>query len=92
MTTPTPAPVPTARPSRQVGRAQTRKTRQAAARSTPQAWNRELTQHILDAPAAKSAAAAQAATLAKAQLAEAEVQAWLKEGVTKVFVTCSKNG
>ena len=89
MTTPTPAPVPTARPSRQVGRAQTRKTRQAAARSTPQAWNRELTQHILDAPAAKSAAAAQAATLAKAQLAEAEVQAWLKDMNQRLEVICT---
>ena len=79
MTTTTPAPVRTPRPSRQVGRAQARKARKAAARLTPQALARELTEHILDAAAAKAAAAAQATTLAKAQLAEAEVQAWLKD-------------
>jgi hypothetical protein len=40
---------------------------------------RSLTQDILDTASAKAAAAAQAASLAKAQLAETEVQVWLKD-------------
>lgn len=52
---------------------------QAATGSTPQAQARCLTQDILDTAAAKAAAAALAASLAKAHLAEAEVQAWLKD-------------
>ncbi len=69
----------TAEPSRQVRRARARKATRAAARATPEAENRRLTEAILDAASAKAAAAAQAAALAKAQLAEAEVQAWLKD-------------
>jgi len=72
MTAPTP-------PSRQVRRAQTRKAARPAARSTPQAENRRLTEAILEAASAKAAAAAQAASLAQAHLAEGEVQAWLKD-------------
>ena len=70
---------PTASPSRQVRRAQSRQAAQTAARSTPQTQNRRLTEQILEAASAKAAAAAQARTLAQAQLAEAEVQAWLKD-------------
>src|SRR5579863_670708 len=66
-------------PSRQVCRAQVRAEARAAARTTPQAQNLGLTEAILDAAAAKAAAVAQAQTLAKAQLAQAEVQAWLKD-------------
>jgi hypothetical protein len=65
--------------SRQVRRARARQATRAAAAATPQAENRCLTQVILDAASAKAAAAAQAAALAKAQLAEVEVQAWLKD-------------
>ena len=79
MTTTTSLTNPTAQPSRQVRRAQTREAARAVARLTPQAQNRRLTQTILDAASAKAAAAAQATTLAKAQLAEAELQAWLKD-------------
>jgi len=79
MTTPTSTSSPTAEPSRQVRRARARAAARAAAGDTPQAQNRRLTQAILDAASAKAAALAQAATLAKAQLAEAEVQAWLKD-------------
>lgn len=68
-----------AQPSRQVRRARAPEAAQAAARSTPEAEDRRLTEAILDAASAKAAAAAQAAALAKAQLAEAEVQAWLKD-------------
>ena len=38
-----------------------------------------MTEKIIDAASAKAAAAAQAASLDKAQLAEAEIQAWLKD-------------
>jgi hypothetical protein len=62
-----------------VRRAQARKTARQAARQNPDAERERLTEEILDAAAAKAAAAAQAATLAKAQLAQAEVQAWLKD-------------
>jgi hypothetical protein len=79
MTTTTPSTSTTAQPSRQVGRAQTRNAARAATGATPQAQARCLTQDILDSAAAKAAAAAQAASLAKAYLAEAEVQAWLKD-------------
>src|ERR1035438_5553691 len=79
MTTTTPLTNPTAQLSRQVHRAQTREAARALARLTPQAQNRGLTQTILDAASTKTAAAAQATTLAKAQLAEAELQAWLKD-------------
>lgn len=65
--------------SRQVRRAQAREVAQAAARSTPQAQARRLAEEILDAASAKVAAAAQALALAKAELAEAEVAAWLKD-------------
>jgi hypothetical protein len=79
MTPTTPSTTPTAQPSRQVRRAQTRKPAQAAIQDTSQAQARCLTEEILEAGAAKAAAAAQAAGLAKAHLAEAEVQAWLKD-------------
>ena len=79
MTTSTVTPIPTVAPSRQVRRALSRKTRQAGSDSTPQVQNHELTERILDAAALKAAAAAQAATLAQAKLAEVEVQAWLKD-------------
>lgn len=79
MTTTTPSTAPTAQPSRQVRRAQTRQSARQAARQSPDAEPRRLTEKILDSGAAKAAAAAQAATLAKAQLAQAEVQAWLKD-------------
>ena len=69
----------TTEPSRQVRRARARSAARAADRATPPDESRCLTEAILDAAAAKAAAAAQAATLAKAQLAEAEVQAWLKD-------------
>ena len=69
----------TAQPSRQVRRAQTRKSAPQATRPGPDAEPERLTEEILDAAAAKAAAAAQAASLAKAQLAQAEVQAWLKD-------------
>jgi len=62
-----------------VRRAQTRKSAREAARQSPGAQPQRLTEQIIDAAAAKAAAAAQAASLAKAQLAEAEVQAWLKD-------------
>lgn len=68
--------IPTAtEPSRQMRRARAR----AQARTTPLDPDRGLTQSILEAAAAKAAAAAQAQTLAKAQLAQAEIQAWLKD-------------
>jgi hypothetical protein len=70
---------PTTEPSRQVRRARAREAARAAIRTTPADQSRCLTETILDAAAAKAAAADQAATLAKAQLAEAEVQAWLKD-------------
>jgi len=79
MTTTTPSTTTTAQPSRQVRRAQTRNTARTATHSTPQAQARCLTENILDAAAAKAAAAAQAASLAKAQLAQTEVQTWLKD-------------
>jgi len=79
MTIPTPATTTTAQPSRQVRRAQTRKCAREAACQSLDAEPRRLTEKILDAAAAKAAAAAQAASLAKAQLAEAEVHAWLKD-------------
>jgi len=62
-----------------VRRARARQAARAAAGSTPEAGSRRLTQDILDAASAKAAAAVQAAALAKAQLAETEVQAWLKD-------------
>jgi hypothetical protein len=70
---------PTAEPSRQVRRARVRQEARAAAGSIPEAQSRRLSEEILDAASAKAAAVAQATTLAKAQLAEAEVQAWLKD-------------
>jgi CRP-like cAMP-binding protein len=69
---------PATEPSRQVRRAHARAA-QGAARATPEAENRGLTQAILDAASAKAAAAEQAKALAKAHLAEVEVQAWLKD-------------
>lgn len=69
----------TTEPSRQVRRAVAREAARIAAATTPQAESRRLTETILDGASAKAAAAAQAATLAKAQLTEAEVQAWLKD-------------
>lgn len=62
-------------PSRQMRRACDR----AQARTTPSYPDRGLAQNILKAAAAKAAAGAQAKTLAKAQLADAEVAAWLKD-------------
>jgi hypothetical protein len=79
MTTTTSLTNPTAQLSRQVHRAQAREAARALARLTPQVQNRGLTQTILDAASAKAAAAAQATILAKAQLAEAELQAWRKD-------------
>ena len=69
----------TTEPSRQVRRARARATARTGAPATAQTESRRLTQTILDAAAAKAAAATLAATLAKAQLAQAEVQAWLKD-------------
>lgn len=79
MTTTTSTTQTTTEPSRQVRRARAPETAPAAAGATPQAENRCLTEAILDAASAKAAAAAQAAALAQAQLAQAEVQAWLKD-------------
>jgi len=79
MTTTTPLANTTAEPSRQVRRARTRKAARVAARSTPEAQTRQLTEAILDAASVRAAAPAQAQALGKAQLAEAEVQAWLKD-------------
>ena len=79
MTTTIPSTSTTAQSSRQVRRAQTRKAARATTGSTLQAQNRSLSQTIFDTASAKAAAAAQAASLAKAQLAQAEVQAWLKD-------------
>jgi len=71
---------PTVEPSRQVRRARARQAgARATAGSTPEAESRRLAEEILDGAAAKAATAALAQTLAKAQLAEAEVQAWLKD-------------
>jgi hypothetical protein len=75
-TTTTASTTSTAQPSRQVRRAQ---AREAAHRPTPPAKSQRLTEEIIDAASAKAAAAAQAASLALAQLAEAEVQAWVKD-------------
>jgi len=75
----TPTTQPSTPPSRQVRRARARQAAKAAARSTPQAQAQRLTQEILDAASAKAAAASQAMALAKAQLAEAEVAAWLQD-------------
>lgn len=79
MTTTTPSTSTTAPPSRQVRRAQIRNARRAATDATPQAQAQCLTQDILDSASAKSAALAQAASLAEAHLAPAEIQAWLKD-------------
>jgi len=79
MTTMTSTPPTTTEPSRPVRRARARQAARAAAAATPRAQSRALTEAILDGAAARAAAAAQAAALAKAQLAEAEVQAWLKD-------------
>lgn len=78
--TPTDSPLhPSPEASRQVRRAQMRAAASSAASATPQAESRHLTQTILNDASAKAAASAQAAALAKAQLAEAEVQVWLKD-------------
>lgn len=66
-------------PSRQVRRARARAAARLAARATPEAQSRRLTETILEAASAKAAAATQAAALAQAQLAPAEVQAWLQD-------------
>jgi hypothetical protein len=79
MTTTTSTTKTTTEASRQVRRARARAAAPAAAPATPEAENRDLTQTILDAASAQAAAAEQAKALAKAQLAEAEVQAWLKD-------------
>jgi hypothetical protein len=79
--TTTPAPV-----SRQVGRAQARQAARAASGQDPQAPVRQLTQEIIDTATAKAAAAEQAATMAQAQLAEAEVQAWLQDMYARLEV------
>jgi hypothetical protein len=60
-------------------RAQTRKAARSRTDSTSRGQTRHLTEAILDAAAAKAAAAAQATSLAQAQLAQDEVQAWLKD-------------
>src|SRR5437588_3340670 len=77
ITSPTPSTSLPAESARQVRRAQSRQT--ARVHSSAQAQNQCLTQEIMDDAWAKAAAAAQAASLAKAQLAESEVQAWLKD-------------
>jgi len=79
MTTLTSTIPTTTGPSRQVRRSRARVAARTLASATPPVENRRLTQVILDGAATKAAAAAQATTLAKAQLAEAEVQAWLKD-------------
>ena len=68
--------IPT-KPSRQVQRLQARKA--AGHHGNPKGQTQHLAEEILDAAAAKAAAATQAATLAKAQLADSEIQAWLKD-------------
>lgn len=74
------SPLPTTTPpSRQVRRAQARAAARPAAGATAQAESQRLTEAILDAASAKAAAVAQATALAKAQLAQAEVQAWLQD-------------
>jgi len=62
-----------------VCRAQARKAAHDVARQSPGAEHWRQTEEILDAASAKAAAAAQAASLVKAHLAEAEVQAWRKD-------------
>ena len=71
--------------SRQVRRAQTRKT---ARSSGPDAHApaRQLTEEIIDAARAKAAAAQQAAMMAKAQLAESEIHAWLRDMYARLDV------
>ena len=69
----------TAQPSRQARRAQVRKSDCATARQTQRKQDQDLAEEIIDAATAKTAAAAQAASLVKAELAEIEVQAWLKD-------------
>lgn len=71
--------VTTTEPSRQVCRARARTQARNAASTTPVDQTEDLSQIILDGAAAKAAAAAQAQTLSKAQLAHAEVQAWIKD-------------
>ena len=78
MSNPSPPHTPT-ESSRQVRRARARESARVAARTTLPEESRGLAETILDAATAKAAAAAQAKTLAQAQLAEAEVQAWLKD-------------
>jgi hypothetical protein len=73
-------------PSRQLRRTRVRAEARAAARTTPAGENRRLTQTILDAAAVKAAAGAQAAILAQARLAEAEIQAWLKDMYARLDV------
>jgi len=85
----TPATLPTTTPapvSRQVVRAQARQAARAASSQDPQAPVRQLTQEIIDTATAKAAAAEQAATMAKAQLAETEVQAWLQDMYARLEV------
>src|SRR6266700_3531182 len=77
MTTSTPSSILPAEPSRQVRRGQARKATRS--HPTPPEQNQRLTDAIMDAASAKAAAAGQAASLAKAQLAESEIQAWLKD-------------
>ena len=69
----------TAQPSRQARRAQVRKSDCTTARQTQRKQDQDLAEEIIDAATAKTAAAAQAASLVKAELAEIEVQAWLKD-------------
>jgi hypothetical protein len=76
-TAPNPSTTLPGKPSRQVQRLQARKPRRPHA--NPEGQTQHLAEAILDAAAAKAAAAAQAATLAQAQLAESEIQAWLRD-------------
>lgn len=86
MTIPNPIKTPNTQPSRQVRRARSRKAaHEPPAKARAQNLER-LTEEILDAASAKAAAAAQAASLVKAHLAEAEVQAWIKDMDTRLEV------
>jgi len=70
--------------SRQVRRAQIRKAPPTG--QDPHGPARQLTEEIIDGATAKAAAAQQAATMAKAQLAQSEIQAWLQDMYARLEV------
>lgn len=72
--------------SRQVRRAQARKAARSASGPDAHTPARQLTEEIIDTAAAKAAAAQQAAMMAKAQLAESEIHAWLQDMYARLDV------